>query len=185
MRRVRLSHVLANEAISSGSGAELIAFAQMLEERDFADAKDGKTSVGNRSASSQREHDEAPKKIQVDARIVALAAEAGIPLARAIIAQAAEALGVGLVNIIQIFNPERIILGGGVAQMGAILLEPAKRIAQQRPIKAFKDVVEIVEAQLGGNAGLIGAGLLVYQKEKMSTSTVISGSQSRLFLTEG
>lgn len=67
----------------------------------------------------------------MNAHTVARAAEAGIPLARAIIADAGEALGVGLANILHIFNPDRVILGGGVTQMGDMLLEPARRVVQE------------------------------------------------------
>ena len=98
----------------------------------------------------------------VNARTVARAAEAGIPLARDIITHAAEALGVGLVNIIHIYNPEIIILGGGVMQMGRMLMEPALRIVQERAMKAPRDSTRITLAQLTRNAGLVGAGALIY-----------------------
>jgi len=102
--------------------------------------------------------------IQVDAHMVALAAEAGIPLARKIISGAAEALGIGLVNIIHIFNPEVIILGGGVTQIGEPLLGPAKRIVQERAMAVPREAAHIVQAELGNDVGLIGAGTLVYSK---------------------
>ncbi|TMD69996.1 MAG: ROK family protein [Chloroflexi bacterium] len=100
--------------------------------------------------------------LHVNARTVALAAEAGVPLARAIIQNTAEAIGVGLVNIIHCFNPEIIILGGGVTQMGPMLMEPALRVVQERAMKFPRESVRIVQAQLGHNAGLIGAGALIY-----------------------
>src|SRR5581483_3249321 len=91
------------------------------------------------------------EELQVNARTVALAAEAGIPIARAIVENAAEALGVGLVNIIHCFNPEMIILGGGVTQMGPMLMEPALRIVQERAMKVPRERVQIVLAHLGTN----------------------------------
>ena len=92
---------------------------------------------------------------------MALAAEAGVPEARAIIERAAEALGIGLVNVIHIFNPERIILGGGVSHIGPLLMDPALRIVQERAIKVPRESVRIIEAQLDADVGLIGAGALV------------------------
>jgi glucokinase len=128
----------ANEAIRSGEGIELLTFARILLER-----------------SSEED-------LHVNARTVALAAEAGLPLARSIIQNAAEAIGVGLVNIIHGFNPEMIILGGGVTQMGPMLMEPALRVVQERAMKVPRESVRIVQAQLGANVGLIGAGALIY-----------------------
>ena len=100
--------------------------------------------------------------LRVNAYTVAHAAEAGIPLARDIIILVAEALGVGLVNIIHIFNPDTIILGGGVMQMGRMLMEPALRIVQERTMKAPLNSVHITLTQLASNAGLVGAGALIY-----------------------
>lgn len=99
----------------------------------------------------------------IDAQLVAKDANDGIPAAQAIIADAAEALGVGLVDIIHIFNPEVIILDGGVAKMGSLLLEPALRTVQKRTMSVPKQAVHILPAELDGNGGLLGAGALVYR----------------------
>jgi glucokinase len=130
----------ANRAIAEGKGDELLAFARAHQQ-----------STGDPTAN-----------IDVTASIVALAAEAGIPLACDIIATAAEALGIGLVNIIHIFNPEIIILGGGVTQMGPLLLDPALRIVQERTMRVPREAARIVIAELGPNVGLVGAGALIY-----------------------
>ena len=100
--------------------------------------------------------------IHVNASMVAKAARAGIQLAQEIITKAAEGLGVGLVNIIHIFNPELIILGGGVTQMGEMLLAPAERIVQERAMRVPREAARIVMAELGSDVGLIGAGALHY-----------------------
>jgi len=135
----------ANEAIAMGQGDELLAFA-------LANHQQGKIANHEGAAS-----------FHVDTRTVAQAAKAGIPLASAIIAGAAEALGVGLVNIINIFNPEMIILGGGVVQIGELLLAPARQIVATRAMRVPREAVRIILAELGNDAGLIGAGALVYQ----------------------
>jgi len=174
----------ANEAIHAGEGIELLTFARtMLQhsttiphpsalptqghdpatvELRFPPMKTGDTSPGSEASSEQPEEEH----LHVNARTVALAAEAGIPLARAIIENAAEAIGVGLVNIIHCFNPEMIILGGGVTQMGPMLIEPALRVVQERAMKVPREAVRIVQAQLGDNAGLVGAGALIYYHSK-------------------
>jgi glucokinase len=99
---------------------------------------------------------------QIDAKDVALAAASGVEAAKEIIRDAAEALGVGLVNVIHVFNPEIVVLGGGVAQMGALLLEPALHIVQERAMKVPASTVRIALATLGADVGLVGAGALVH-----------------------
>lgn len=151
----------ANEAIARGEGDELLAFARSLQEH----AQTADTSLLPQHDEVEHEHDDtagAEGPLHVNARTVAQAAKAGISLARTIIETAAEALGIGLVNIIHIFNPEMIILGGGVTQMGPLLMNPTLRIVQERAMKAPREAVRIVQAQLGANVGLVGAGALIY-----------------------
>lgn len=156
----------ANEAIASAQGVELLAFARtMLEHTTTVPDKHAlptqDLSTQPLDASPIPGLDNAPEgELKMTARTVARAAEAGIPVARAIIDSAAEALGVGLVNILHIFSPEIIILGGGVMKMGSMLIEPALKIVQERTMRANLAGARIVLAQLGGNAGLIGAGAL-------------------------
>jgi len=160
----------ANEAIAAGQGAELLEFARVLQRHvnELEPPAHEAAGVGYEGSPSNFE---APG---ITAHIVSQAAQAGIPLARAIITNAAEAIGVGLVNIIHIFNPQVIVLGGGVTQMGPMLMEPALRIVQERTMKIPLDAVRIVLAELGGNAGLVGAGALVYYYAGMQ-GTGVSG----------
>ncbi len=151
----------ANEAIAAGQGAELLEFARALQQH----TSEPRSSESVEHDSIEHEHTDSPadtRPIHISARIVSQAAQAGIPLAHDIITSAAEALGVGLVNIIHIFNPDLIILGGGVTQIGDILIEPALRIVQDRAMAVPRDAVRIVLAELGANTGLVGAGALIY-----------------------
>ncbi|GAC1568215.1 MAG: ROK family protein [Ktedonobacteraceae bacterium] len=156
----------ANEAIAAGEGAALLAFAAtMLEHLTTIPDVAALPALPDIHTQPLVEADGRAGVVEiphVNARTVARAAEAGIPLARAIITQAGEALGVGLVNIIHIFNPERIILGGGVIMKGDMLMEPALRIAQERAMTAPYNAVRISMAELAANTGLVGAGALVY-----------------------
>jgi len=115
---------------------------------------------------NQTAHEHDNKKptllLPIDVQTVAEAAEAGKPAARAIIKSAADAFGVALVNIIHIFNPSMIILGGNLTQIGPILMAPALRIVDERTMKVLLEAVRIEEAQLGAYVGLVGAGALVY-----------------------
>lgn len=69
-----------------------------------------------------------------------------------------EHLGVGLANVVNILNPELIIIGGGVSNAGDLILKPAVRVMKQR---AFSPVCNVVISKLGSDAGIIGAARCV------------------------
>lgn len=93
----------------------------------------------------------------ITARTVSAGAQRGDATARAIIAKAAAYLGVGLVNLVNTFNPEMIIVGGGVAKMGDSLLDGARKVVAERAFQLPARAVRIVPSQLGDNAGILGA----------------------------
>ena len=74
----------------------------------------------------------------------------------------------GLVNIIHIFNPEVIILGGSVTLIGPRLLDPALRIVKERTMQVPRESVRIVLAELGSDVGLVGAGALIYYNKHIA-----------------
>ena len=65
-------------------------------------------------------------------------------------------LGMAAANICVAVGPRRIIIGGGVAQVGDLLLEPIRRTLQERVTVIPIEQVEVVQSQLGNNAGVIG-----------------------------
>ena len=92
--------------------------------------------------------------------IVAVAAKEGDPVARQIFRIMGEYIGMGLTSVINLLNPEKIIIGGGVADAGDILLNPIRETIAKRAMTIQKEV-EVVPAQLGNTAGVIGASLLI------------------------
>ena len=86
-------------------------------------------------------------------------AREGDPVARDAIALIGERLGVGLVSLVNIFNPEVAVIGGGVSEAGELLLEPARRIVRERALAPGAEAVRIETAAFGSDAGLIGAAL--------------------------
>jgi glucokinase len=98
----------------------------------------------------------------ITAEKVEAAARGGDSLASEVISQAATYLGVGMVNLVNIFNPEMIIVGGGVAQMGDLLLDPARQVVKERAFQLSAQVVRVVPAQLGSDAGVLGAAVFAY-----------------------
>lgn len=93
--------------------------------------------------------------------IVAQAALQGDAVAKKIFTIMGEYLGIGLANVVNLLNPEKIIIGGGVADAGDILFNPIRETINKRALAISAEAVQVVPAQLGNSAGLIGASLLV------------------------
>jgi glucokinase len=102
---------------------------------------------------------------KVTAEMIAAAAKRGDDLSNEIISEASYYLGIGLSNLINIFNPDVIVIGGGLSKMGAMYLGPAKKTAKQIAFRLPADRVKIVKSKLGDNAGLIGAALYAFDQE--------------------
>jgi len=101
----------------------------------------------------------------ITAEKVEVAAQGGDSLALEVILKAANYLGVGMVNLVNIFNPEMIIVGGGMAKMGNLLLDPARQVVRERAFQLPAQAVRIVPAQLGDDAGVLGAAVFAFQQE--------------------
>jgi len=96
----------------------------------------------------------------VDSRLLTRLAVAGDDAAVALLARCGEYLGDGLVTLVNIFNPELIVVGGGAAAAGDLLLEPARRVLAQRALRPARDQVRVLPALLGPDAGVVGAAAL-------------------------
>jgi glucokinase len=98
----------------------------------------------------------------VDAhRLVRLARE-GEARAVEILAGIGRRLGAGIGSLVNIFNPELVVIGGGFAAAGDFVLDPAREIVRREVLAGGGDRVRIVRAELGTAAGLIGAGLVAF-----------------------
>jgi glucokinase len=85
---------------------------------------------------------------------------AGDPLAVEVLGGIGEKLGVGIASIVNIFNPQVVVIGGGAAQAADVLLPAARRVVAARALEPQRDEVRIVAAEHGPQAGLLGAGAL-------------------------
>ncbi len=94
------------------------------------------------------------------------AAEKGDRLAKELIAQTGYYIGVGLASLINIFNPELIVIGGGLSNLGNMLLEPAFKTAEKRAYKEAFQAVRFASAELGRNSGVIGAATFALHEMK-------------------
>jgi glucokinase len=71
-------------------------------------------------------------------------------------------LGAGIGTLVNIFNPELAVIGGGFAAAGDFILDPAREIVRREALARAGYRLEIVRAELGTSAGLIGAGLVAF-----------------------
>lgn len=94
---------------------------------------------------------------KINAQAINRAAIAGDPLAQKLISRTAYYLGVGLSNLINIFSPELIVIGGGVSNIGDRLLLPAYEEAKKRAFKQPFEATRFALAALGADSGVLGA----------------------------
>jgi glucokinase len=99
---------------------------------------------------------------QVDAEVIGAAAKQGDPLALEIVRQAGHTLGVAIASLMAILNPEKVVIGGGVAKIGDLLFDPMwEAIRSYAFHERYWQNVPITTAQLGADVGLVGAAALV------------------------
>lgn len=139
------------EALASGT-----AIARMARDRVASKAK---TSILEHAGGDLD---------AISAKHVADAAKAGDAVAKEIIEEAATYLGIGMANLINILNPDVIVVGGGVSQMGDMLFVPARNSAMKNALPSSAEGVRIVPAALGGDVGVMGAALLVLEAYRRS-----------------
>ena len=103
--------------------------------------------------------------------MVTEAAVAGDPLALAAFASVGEWLGIGLANLVAAFDPETVVVGGGLSAAGDLLLEPAREAMRGSLVGApHRTVPPVVRAALGPEAGAIGAADLARQTFSLAGS---------------
>jgi glucokinase len=135
------------EAMASGT-----AIARMAEER----LRSGWMSMLSRMVKKG--------KPNITAEDVAAAAVKGDALASQVIDDAAAYLGVGMANLVNLFNPQMIVVGGGVSAMGERLLRPARKSLKLHAFKLPAGTVRVVRSALGADSGLMGAAIYARQQ---------------------
>ncbi len=94
---------------------------------------------------------------RISARLVAQAAAEGDAEAQGILAEATNYLGIGMANLANLLNPQRIIIGGGLTNLGEALFEPVRRALARHAFPGAARAVEVLPAALGENVGVLGA----------------------------
>jgi glucokinase len=100
---------------------------------------------------------------EADARELIRRARAGEPIAADALEEIGEKLGSGIGTLVNIFDPELIVVGGGFAEAGELVLGPARTRARAEALSPAGERVQIVPAALGGDAGLLGAALVAFE----------------------
>jgi glucokinase len=88
------------------------------------------------------------------------AAEAGDPVAKQIWEDVGNEIGAALASVIWVINPDTIVIGGGVAKAGRLILDPIQQSLRKRTIRVFHEHLRVVPAALGNDAGIIGNATL-------------------------
>jgi glucokinase len=101
---------------------------------------------------------------EVTGGLVTELAHDGDPLCREVIAEAGRWLGIGIVSLVNIFNPELVIVGGGASAAGDLMLDPAREVLAERGLPPNRQMVRVVLAHFGSEAGMMGAALLALEK---------------------
>lgn len=98
---------------------------------------------------------------QLDARAVGKAAANGDRLAIDLLAYAGRIIGLGIVTVLHLFNPQIIVIGGGVSKTGELLLTPIRQTVREHVLDgAFMAGLRIKAAALGDDVALVGAAAL-------------------------
>jgi len=100
---------------------------------------------------------------EVTGGLVTELAHDGDPLARDVIAEAGRWLGIGIVTLVNTFNPELVIVGGGASAAGDLMLDPAREVLSERGLPPNRQMVRVVLAHFGSEAGMMGAALLALE----------------------
>jgi len=80
--------------------------------------------------------------------------------ARAIMTEMGRRLGLGIVTLVNVFNPEVVVVGGGAIAAGELLLAPAREVVAERALPINREGVRIVSASFGAEAGMLGAACM-------------------------
>lgn len=102
---------------------------------------------------------------RLDSKIVGQAAMQGDPLATAIVQRAGHIIGLGLTSLLHLFNPEILVIGGGVSKLGSLLFDPMREAMRKSVIyEGYTDRLRIEMAALGEDVSIIGAAALVHTR---------------------
>ena len=131
------------------------------------------TYVGNRTITSRakeriRKGEKTLVRDLIDGKlehltpeVLSQAARQGDPFSISIWKEVGEWVGIALAGVVNTYNPDRIVIGGGIAEAGEVLFRPIRRTLKMRALDFPVRGLQVVKAKLGNDAGVIGASVLV------------------------
>ena len=121
------------------------------------------TSIARRMNERLAETDGIPIDGPLDTRAVVRRWLAGDPHATAVMDEAFEALGSALSGLLHVFNPELVVIGGGLADIGEPLLRRIEEETRRRAMPSFYSGVRIVRSSHGSMGGMVGAAMQLWE----------------------
>ncbi|MFR4978353.1 MAG: ROK family protein, partial [Butyricicoccus sp.] len=100
------------------------------------------------------------RETKLNAKMICDACDAGDALAQRVFSEYCDYLACGLTNLVNVFQPDSIVIGGGVAGYGEKLFAPLRERVHAEQFHVASEGTPIVGAMLGNDAGIIGAALL-------------------------
>ncbi len=150
---------IGHTRISSGARSSARGFAGTLE------SEASRLAIAAEAAKAAQ-RGEAPHLMkecgtdiaQIRSGVLASAIEGGDAVIRRLVQDAAESVGIAVVNIVHLLAPDKIILGGGLVEaMEELIIETVKKTARQNVMPVYRDRFDVVAAKLGDDAGAIGS----------------------------
>jgi glucokinase len=130
---------------------EVMASGTAIGREGLAAARRAPSSALGRSLAAGRE---------ITGGMVTELAHDGDEAARAVLTEVGRRLGYGLVGVVNVFNPEVVVIGGGAIAAGELLLGPAREVVAERALPPARETVRIVPTHFGDESGMLGAALL-------------------------
>ena len=101
---------------------------------------------------------------EITPKIISQAYQEGDKLAEEIWIDVGICLGALFSGLVNLLNPDLIVIGGGISQAGKILFDTVEKTIKERSMKILAENVKVVPAGLGVDAGIISASALIFQK---------------------
>ncbi|MCX7208047.1 MAG: ROK family protein [Proteobacteria bacterium] len=151
-------------AIGTGIGGGIVLGGRLHRGHRAAAGEWGYMNIGGQIWESQasmsglvRRAEAATGEAGLNGKLIFARVDAGDALVQKVVAEWLDLLATGITNLIYAFNPEKIVLGGGIAGRGEVFLRAIRHAVVQQLLPDFKTMTELVLASAGNHAGMLGA----------------------------